>query len=128
MGIGDLGGWLKQALEGNKIANPILNPPAPQQPKAPSIYETINPKVPLPSFSLTADGGYQVNNLPPGTSTFAPIGPLVMKNPGRGLPRFDPTGTYNDQNLPGNMNNFLLMPMAVPEFKPMPYMQQIGGR
>ena len=68
-----------------------------------------------------------MNNLPAGTSTFAPVGPLVLKNPGRGLPRFDPTGTYNDNNLPQNPDNFLLMPMAMPEFKQFPYMQQIGG-
>ena len=127
MGISELGGWLKQQLEGKSPfeGHPILDPGLPKRP--PSIHQTIQPNVPLPSFRQEANGGYSVQNLPPGTSTFAPMGPLVLKNPGRGLPRFDPTGTYNDNNLPSNMNNFLLMPMAQPQFQQFEYLKPIGG-
>lgn len=127
MGISDLGGWLKQQLEGKSPfeGHPILDPNRPKRP--PTIHETINPNMPLPTFSINQDGSYQYHNMQPGTSAFAPVGPLVLKNPGRGLPRFDPTGTYNDNNLPNNMNNFLLMPMQMPEFQKFDYLKPIGG-
>lgn len=126
MGISDLGGWLKEQLSGSVGRNPLLDPES-WPTKPPSYRETINPNVPLPTFSINQDGSYQYHNLQPGTSAFAPMGPMVLKNPGRGLPRFDPTGTYNDNNLPNNMNNFLLVPMQTPEFKKFDYLKPIGG-
>lgn len=125
MGIGDLGGWLRKQLDGDLFGgNPILNPPvdAPQKPV--SYRDAINPNMPLPSYDPSSQ---EVFNLPEGTSSFAPQGPLVLKNPGYGPRRFDPTGTYNDNNLPNNQNMFLMMPMQMPEFKQFPYMEKIGG-
>lgn len=126
MGIGDLGGWLRKALEGSYISNnPILNPPQEQpKPQTVSYRDAINPDMQLPSYT---PGTNEVFNLPEGTSTFAPRGPLVLKNPGYGPRRFDPTGTFNDDNLPSNPNMFLMMPMQQPEFKQMPYLKKIGG-
>lgn len=123
MGIAGLSDWLKQLMPGNQpISNPILENPQPRK------QPTIQPGVPVPSFRPEAGGGYSVQGLQPGQSTFAPWGPGmgVLKNPQRGLPRFDPTGQYNDNNLPQNPNAFLMMPMAPLEYQPMPYMQPIG--
>ena len=83
----------------------------------------------MPSYQQQPDGGYTVQGLAPGQSAFAPWAPGmgVLKNPQRGPVRFDPTGQYNDNNLPNNPNAFLMMPMAPPQFKQFELMQPIGG-
>lgn len=121
MGIADLGGWLKDHLGAN--TQPIVQPqhPVHQQPS------TIQPGVPLPTFTPQGQS-YSVQGLAPGASTFADWQGLgVLKNPPRGIVYFDPTGRATDQNH-GPNSQYLAVPMAQPDFKQMPYMQQIGGR
>lgn len=124
MNIAGLSELIKQSISGGPAPHfPI------DMPKKPRPQNTIQPDVPIPSFRNTGNGGYEVINQPPGTSSFAPWAPGmgVLKNPHRELPRFDPTGVYNDNNLPRNNRPFLLMPMAQPNYQPLPLLQQIGG-
>jgi hypothetical protein len=122
MNIAGLSDLIKQAISGPQT--PLFPPNMQQKPQP-----TIQPNVPTPSFRPTANGGYEALNVQPGTSTFAPWAPGVgvLQNPERGLPRFDPTGEYNDNNLPKNPHSYLLMPMAMPEFQHFDFIQPIGG-
>ena len=122
MNIAGLSDLIKKSVSGPHI--PLFPPNMPQKPKP-----TIQPGVPLPTYTPQADGGYTVQGLAPGASTFAQrYGLGVLRNPPSGVVYFDPTGRANDSNAgQWNRGAFLAVPMAMPEYKHFDYMQPIGG-
>lgn len=121
MGISGLKDWLQEALKINQNPTPPWLP-APTPRKQP----TIQPNVPLPTYREGPNGSYSVQNLPPGTSVFRQFeGVGVLKNPRPGLVFFDPTGQARDGSS-ARPGQYLAVPMAPTEFKPMPYLQRIG--
>jgi hypothetical protein len=122
MGIADLGGWLKEHLGAN--TQPVVQPQQPVHHQQPS---TIQPGVPLPTFTPQGQD-YSVQGLAPGASTFADWQGLgVLKNPPRGVVYFDPTGQATDQHHGGN-SQYMAVPMQMPQFQQFEPMQKIGAR
>lgn len=130
MVIGQLGGWLKEHLGNNPLANVPRQPEPQQHPisEMPQQPQTIQAGVPLPSFQMQPDGGYNVQGMQPGHSAFAALGGVgVLQHPQPGVVYFDPTGRMTQDQPMADAGNYLAMPMAPMQHQPMTHMQPIGG-
>ena len=83
----------------------------------------------MPTYTPQSNGGYSVQGLAPGASTFADIQGLgVLRNPPSGVVYFDPTGQAGGDKPHGYKSNYFAVPMQMPDFPQFEPMQPMRMR